>query len=51
MPVGLVGGPDRVLDRAGAVEAVDGQRRLALEAEADPALPGRPEGVDARGPP
>ena len=45
--LGLLGRADRVLDGSGGVHAVDGQRRLARGGEADPAVPRRPEGVDA----
>ena len=46
-PLRLLGRADGVLDRAGRVHAVDGERRLARGGEADPAVPRRPEGVDA----
>ena len=48
-PLGLLGRADRVLDRPGGVHAVDGQRRLAGGGEPHPAVPRRPEGVDAEG--
>ena len=43
---GFLGRPHRVLDRTGQVQRVDGQGRLPGGSEADPAVPGRPEGVD-----
>ena len=48
-PLGLLGRADRVLDGPGGVHTVDGQRRLAGGGEPDPAVPRRPEGVDAEG--
>ncbi len=42
----LLGRPDRVLNRTGQVERVDGQGGLTRRGEADPTVPRGPEGVD-----
>ena len=44
----LFGGPNRVLNGSGGVDAVDGQRRFARGGKSHPAIPGRPERIDTK---